>query len=842
VKKAAILAIIAAALCAAAYLYAGPIANRNTPAAPASGEADGESKTENATWSPGPRLPNGMALASENDILALYIHPDTAAMAVKDKRTGTFWHSNPTDAEADAKASPLYKSLLMSQFTLSYLNDKGQTYQFNSYDDSVIKKQFTIESIDRGVQVTYTLGNVVKGIDVIPLMISEKRFKEEILDKIEDEAVRASIGYKFAHDQEKKVYTPRKMQDFVIEEVAAILESIGYTAEDAQEDNRAHGMESVSQSRSIQFTVAVRYQLDEDRLIVSVPTSELKYPEKFPIRSLHMLEFFGAAGTGRDGYMFVPDGSGAIIRLNNGKSNVDPYDAPVYGEDESVLIKEKVQYNEPVRLPVFGLVQGDQAFMAVIEEGDALASIVADVSGRNHSYNSVSARFNLISADSITLSSGSEKSSIPVFQKKMYDGELKLSYSFLYGPSASYAGMAQAYRERLAKQYDWQPVSRDGELPFVMRLDGAFPRKKSLLGIPYKSMEALTTYREVKKLADELKDAGVRRIAVRYAGWFNGGIFHASPRNIRVEPSLGGQQGFADLAASLAEEGVDFYPDVALMRKYKGASGSAYFLNKKRAKIYHYSPVNYMADSSKFSHYVLSPSALQDTVEDFLEAFGKLGVSGVSLRDLASDLNSDFNENRPVDREQAKRLAARSIGAIAERAGRVMVSGGNAYALSDADIVVEAPMKSSRFHILDEDVPFYQMVLHGYVEYTGPAWNLDGVQSIRRQLLKALETGAGVYFHWFYADPSIVKNTQYDDLYSAHYGDWIGEAAKAYREANEVLRRVRGQTITGHEKLAEQVYRTTFENGIRIYVNYGGEAAEVDGIRIDAESYWVGGE
>lgn len=788
----------------------------------------------------GTAIENGMIEAAQNKALSLYIHPGTTEIAVLDRASNEMWYSNPQDLKSNEKITPLYQSLLASQLKLSYFNEKGQVSTFNSFDDSVSKGQFEIGKVDKGVKVTYTLGTVVKGLDFIPLAISEKRFNEEIIQKIEDEKTKKSIAYKFAFNKEKKVYTPRVMQPFVVEEVAGILESIGYTSEDAAQDNKENGFENISTAKSIQFKVSVVYSLEEDRLVVSVPTNELEYPAKFPILSLNVLEYFGAAGVKDQGYMFVPDGSGALIQLNNGKTAADPYKASVYGEDSAIIQKEKLQSNMPIRMPVFGMVKEGHALMGVIEEADAFASITADVSGRNHTYNYVSPQFNLMVADQISLSSGKDTSAISVFQSRIYEGDLKISYSFLNGESASYSGMAKLYRERLADQYGWEKISADTKLPFVLQVEGAFPRKQSFLGVPYESVETLTKYKEATEISEQLLQEGVSNIHLRYSGWFNGGIRHESPKDIELDSKLGGAREFEKLKKFSDENGITLYPDVAFLKKYKGSSDAAMFLNKKKAKVFEYHPVYYSEDKSRFLNYVLSPLALESTVNAFSKKYKDLGVTGLSLRDLAADLSSDFTIEGMVDRQQSRNLAEQQTEKLGSSVDQIMVSGGNMYAASYADIVVEAPLQSSRYLIIDQDVPFYSMVLNGYIDTAGQPWNMN-MESGRQKLLKALETGSSVYYDWFYAEPSVVKDTKYDYLFSGYYKDWLNEASALYEEANGVLQSVRGQTILSHEKLAEEVYQTTYENGFKIIVNYGNQAAAIDGIQIDAEGYWAGG-
>ena len=68
-----------------------------------------------------------------------------------------------------------------------------------------------------------------------------------------------------------------------------------------------------------------------------------------------------------------------------------------------------------------------------------------------------------------------------------------------------------------------------------------------------------------------------------------------------------------------------------------------------------------------------------------------------------------------------------------------------------------------------------------------------------------------------------MKGTDYDWLYAANFAEWIEDAVGFYREADAVLGRFHGQRIVNHEKLAAGVYRTTYEDGGSVVVNYNQE-------------------
>src|SRR5699024_441720 len=118
-----------------------------------------------------------------------------------------------------------------------------------------------------------------------------------------------------------------------LEKTLTLFEEIGYTEEELAIDNaEAEGAEDEGVGKP-RFVIPVQYTLDGENLVVKVVGEEVEENEYFPIKELKVLEFFGAANEFREGYSFVPDGSGALIRLNNEKVNYQPYIQRVYGKD-----------------------------------------------------------------------------------------------------------------------------------------------------------------------------------------------------------------------------------------------------------------------------------------------------------------------------------------------------------------------------------------------------------------------------------------------------------------------------------------------------------------------------
>ena len=108
---------------------------------------------------------------------------------------------------------------------------------------------------------------------------------------------------------------------------------------------------------------------------------------------------------------------------------------------------------------------------------------------------------------------------------------------------------------------------------------------------------------------------------------------------------------------------------------------------------------------------------------------------------------------------------------------------------------------------------------------------------IKKHILKTLENGSSVHFKWSYSDTSILKETDYNNLYAAYYKNWTDTAIDLYNDINTVLKEVKNQRIVDHQRLMENVFMTKYENDISIIVNYNKNSVNINGLNIEAENY-----
>jgi hypothetical protein len=179
---------------------------------------------------------------------------------------------------------------------------------------------------------------------------------------------------------------------------------------------------------------------------------------------------------------------------------------------------------------------------------------------------------------------------------------------------------------------------------------------------------------------------------------------------------------------------------------------------------------------------------------------------------------------------QAKLLAE-----MKEQGMPIVVDKGFDYAAVSADCICNMDIQGAGYNIVDRHVPFYQMALHGYVTYTGEALNTAG--NFRREVLRSVETGAGLYFSFFEVDYRELQKNRYTyqyDMYGGNFADWEEELRTLYSRINEELGHTVSQKIVGHSYVTENVTCTRYEDGTEVYVNYGAREWSQDGVTVPA--------
>lgn len=814
------------------------------------------------------QIPERMELIASDERLELWLDEKMADFAVRVKDTGDLWFSNPQGADEDPKASNYYKGVMKSQLSVQYFNEKVQALEMDSYNDAVAEGQFSVERIANGARITYNLGELADKF-VLPQIISKERYEQ--FTSLMDEKDAKSTGRQYLYlDQEElkgdrlKEYLERypilaehpiyvlkeDVKDYKKEEITEYFLAVGYTAEEMEKDNLENGFESVNEKPW--FNITVSYYLENGSFVAELDPGAVEYDtENYYLVDIDLLEYFGAAGPEEEGYMFVPDGSGALIMFNNGKVNAPAYIGYVYGEDKTNLVnqtkKSGIDQSVTVRMPVFGEKNGDSAFFAIVEGGTASADINAAIGGRTDSYNHVYAGFGYLSYGAISMGDMVGNNSFQMYSQPEFSESFKVRYQFLYGEKADYAGMASCYQEYLLGKGVFDQRVESSNTPLYLNFIGAIQKYDSILGIKCKVIQELTTYEQAAEAVRELTDSGAAGIKVEYSGWSSGGLHGGAPGGVKALKCLktsGMNQ--KDFQQEMTAAGVPVFYTAQLQYVYQDglldgyrpeSNGPRYYDNTV-ARVSSYLIPNGMKDRKTPAAEMISPYFVEKMTDTFLEKTGGYEFTGISVENLASDLFSDFNSRHYVSRQAAAEHNAAAMEKLAAGCGGALLgSNANAYAWQYLSDIKNVPLDSNRTQLIDEVVPFYGMVLHGYRDYAGGPANLSG--DMNTVILKSVESGAGLSFQFICGDNSLLKNTEFDSLYSVNFEAWRDTALAAWRRVNEAVGDLQGLVITGHEKLAEGVYCTTYEDGTRVIVNYSRQDVQYQGNTIQAQDFLV---
>ncbi|MCR5823914.1 MAG: hypothetical protein K6G60_05720 [Lachnospiraceae bacterium] len=803
-------------------------------------------------------VPSEMEKVAENDDLILYLDKKETNVAVYVKKSGDVWFSNPQE-----KASLRTDS--RSQIILTYYNDRVQSATMYNYNSSITDEQFEIEKLEDGVKITYSMGEGAVKL-LLPEVISVERL-EAFAAKLDSSKSKkllrnfTKLDLETMKEEDKKekletypilethsIYILKTgTKDYIKEELSEYMQSAGYTWDEYEFDLNDNGY--TSENTKPWFIVPLTYRLEGANLVAEVNPDEIEYNEEgYYLIDVDILPFFGAAVRGETGYLFVPDGSGALIDFDNGSTS--NYIAQVYGQDvtQNVLsgTKNQIDQSVTVKLPVFGAKIGSKAFWAVIEEGDAYADITAAVPNASSNFNNIYAGFQFLEYGESTLGDMIGSNSFQMYSPRAFSSSYKLRYGFLSGDEANYSGMANSYREYLIKKGVLKNRVTEENLPFYVEYIGAIDKSATFLGIKYRAVTAVTTYAQAKEITEKLSDSGVKNLSVIFSGWANGGLHGTA--NVKISNvsklSKGGvsQKEFIN---AMSQKSITTYLTAEFQHVYRDKLADGYSLLGSAPKYFDRSAVkeatyflsNNNVDKDNYIS-LIRPSLAGKVTKALIKSFKKNDVVGFNIGTISNMLYTDQQTENYTDRQSAKNYNSEAVKELSEAfGGRLLADNANAYVLENVTDIINVPLDSNHARTIDTPVPFYEMVLHGYMNYAGDCLNMT--DDYGTTLLKSIETGSGLYFKWIYEDNSVLKETEFDDLYSVNYENWLDKAIEDYREVNEVLAPLSGQTIVKHEIVSKNVVRVTYEKGTQILVNYSKESVRVDGQTVEAGSFAV---
>ncbi|QNK56276.1 DUF5696 domain-containing protein [Paenibacillus sp. PAMC21692] len=605
------------------------------------------------------------------------------------------------------------------------------------------------------------------------------------------------------------------------------MEERGVLAFEEMED----GFRATYHFNSTGFKIPVEVTLREDYVEVRIIDGGIT-EGALSLLNLKAYPMFGSQPSiDKEGYLLLPDGSGALARFEENRSNdKSVYREPVYGSD--LAFYNEVTNRSEVKMPVFGLKSGKQSFLGVLTEGEEYAKLFAAPAGSLGNGNWITAEWQY----RIKFFQSTDRRGVEgfyTFSKERFEAaERSVRYYLLEGEDVGYPAMAAKFRDYLIQERGLQRLpSGDGDIPFFADIVAADLKQGPL----WDDYIVGTTTGEAERMLRELTDAGIGSITAIYHGWqrygysSHGGVLPADRR-------IGGNKGLESLANTAGELG----GKLLLAANYSlnnSGRGGFWSLNdglRNLAGTLLYQPLPAKEEDVP----IVSPLYSFRKALGDLPEYEKLGVDGILFTGgIGSSLNTDFNSRNQATRSEVLDGQQAVLAATAETIGYAAAENASFYSLPGISHIHRIADDYSYDIFVDEAVPFAQIALHGLVTYTSEWGNLR--DEYKSDYLKSVEYGAYPAYVFTAAASGAFKKAYSVWYYSMNYKDWIDVAAEQYERLNEALRDVQDAFIVDHATLAPGVKETVYENGHAVIVNYNAEPYQGDGYVVGASDFAI---
>lgn len=642
-----------------------------------------------------------------------------------------------------------------------------------------------------------------------------------------------------------------------------------YTYETLDEDHAMTEYEGQDSAPPL-FRLALEYTLDDDGLEVRLPANGIRFDDTaYKLLSVTMLPYMGCINSEYDGYTFMPDGAGALFTAKDLKGITWNRAGQMYGPDYAYQTITG-EHQEVLTVPVWGAVSytdgiktdvietvieegytytdeetgeevvvdpvverdtivseytENKGYVAIITEGDSLATIVYENGGSLHKYAAIYAEFCPRPSDEYNLAeaiSAASNATWRVESSRKYVDSYRIRYIMLDGDAeaaaagitdyyeTSYFGMAEAYREYLEKTGVLTRITSEDvteNIPLYIEVLGSIETTERILSIPVTVDTPLTTFENIKTMYEDLSAKGIDTVNFKLTGFANGGLSDPTvPYKLKWEKSVGGADGFTDLMNYVSDKNVEIFPDFDFLYAPNNKAFDGFTYRKHAVKTIddrYTSKRYYDATTQSYTRnfeIAISTSVLDRFYTKLNENYQKYEPSAISVSTLGTDLNSDFDEDDPYNREDSKLFTTEVLAKISEDYDQVMVDGGNAYTFKYVDHIVNMNLNSSEFFNASYSVPFTGLVLHGYIKTAGTAANEEG--DIEKAILRSIETGSSLNFTLAYQNTSALKEDEHlNKYYSVRYDIWFDDMVEYYTYLNSMISDLQDKLIVGHKLL-----------------------------------------
>ena len=547
----------------------------------------------------------------------------------------------------------------------------------------------------------------------------------------------------------------------------------------------------------------------------------------------------------KDDFIFVPSGSGALIYPKAVSPLGISYSEQMYGKDATMQTYDKVSNTENLLLPVCAAKNGDKATLVVIEKGAESASLEGVIGSETLNYSNIGATFYLRGYDErhVTVGTGGKARST-LYANSLIENEVSIGVYPIAGENANINGIADAYKSYLKARGFLSELS-DKQSKLHLEIYGGVMTAKSFLGVPYETLYQLTTLKEAQSIVSELSEVLGNNSSIELKGYGSSGLHIGKlAGEYKIAGSLGSKKQLKQLQEEVNENGGTLYFNFDILSIGKSANGWSYHNDIAKGPTgidtYQYEYVlSTRAQNSKVANYgLLSRSQVVSSAEKLLKKTQSFELEGIGIDKLSNTAYSDYANIRSYSKDNMGADVQQAINVLKnDGAKKILASNANMYAAVLADEITDVPLQSGKHDAFDVDVPFYQMVLRGYVSLsTSP---LNSSTNKDEALLAALESGTGLSYSIANNYSSQLISFTKESIGRSVYSDVKESIINDCERTAEYYKAVGNSEIKTYEIISDTLRKTVFSNGTEVYVNYGDAAVATPDGSVEAKDFLV---
>lgn len=627
-----------------------------------------------------------------------------------------------------------------------------------------------------------------------------------------------------------------------------------YSYDSAYENGRVlvkridNGIRVIYDFSEFQFAVPVEYTINDETFDIKIIPAHIAEGEEYKVTAVRIAPFVcGVQNDAENSWLFIPDGSGAIVEPFVSDTLGASGELEVYGHDLSTQLYGYGNKKQQAHMPVFGIKKGNNGLLAIIDSAANAATIGWDIGSNTLGCSTVYPTFRLRGTNLISrpdnFISVTTLSEINIFTDGILLEDICVKYYPLAEEDATITGMADCYRDYLIEN-NWLVQSEVSDKTAAFKLVGGTIQPEFVVGVPSNKLFALTTTDEAIKIAKELQSKLGSNITFDLVGFGENGVDVGElAGGFTVASKLGGNDGMKKLNKFFKELDVDAFMDFDLISFTESGSGydedsAATYASGQVVTYTTFDPITHIPNNDRF--FVLSRKNLLKAAKTLNSKAKDMGLLGISLGSVSNTIYSDYATQGYYVSGKMPREVAEIFSGIKNTGLKSLTSSANIYAAGVSSEIIDAPIYSSRFNFTAYDVPFYQMVLKGYVPMSSVSINLCTDQ--QDALLRCVASGIAPSYTLINNFENELITSSHAFIHSSVYSSNKDQIIKDVNMVADYLETVKDVQIIEYTVLENGITLTRFDNGVYTVVNFTEEDYVSEYGKVKSRSFISGRE